>query len=86
MAKGNVKTENDAVCVMAIDPYTRLSVTCTSCDRKDAQRYAKYYSSIGYRVKTLEYGEELDRFHEMERRVRMRENQNLNLAMAGGGI
>lgn len=80
------KTQEDIVCVMALDPYTRMSVTSTSCDRKDAAHYAKYYRSVGYRTKTLEYGEELDSFLEHERNVRMRETQNQMWAMAEGGI
>ena len=84
--KTKIKNHDDVVCVLALDPHTRLSVTSTSCDRKDAAHYAKYYSSIGYRVKTLEYGEELDAYLERESRVRQMEIRNLNLAMAEGGI
>ena len=81
-----IKSQDDVVCVLALDPHTRLSVTSASCDRKDAAHYAKYYNSIGYRVKTLEYGDELDAYLERESRVRQMETRNLNLAMAEGGI
>lgn len=69
-----IKNPDDAVCVMALDG-ARLPVTCTSCDRKDAPKYAQYYSSIGYHVKTMEYGEELDKFNAMVDRIR---NQPMN--------
>lgn len=68
------KSPDDMVCVMALDK-ARLPVTCTSCNRMDAPKYAKYYSSIGYYVKTMEYGEELDKFNEMVDRIR---NQPIN--------
>lgn len=64
-----IKSPDDVVCVMALNS-ARLPVTSTSCDRKDAPHYAQYYHSIGYRVKTFEYGEELDRFNEMIDRIR----------------
>ncbi len=69
--KTEKKTQNpdDVVCVMALNK-ARLPVTSTSCDRKDAPRYARYYSSIGYYVKTMEYGEELDKFNAMVDRIR----------------
>lgn len=63
------KSPDDVVCVMALNS-ARLPVTSTSCDRKDAPRYAKYYSSIGYYVKTMDYGEELDKFNAMVDRIR----------------
>ncbi len=64
-----IQNPNDAVCVMALNG-ARLPVTSTSCSREDAPHYAKYYSSIGYYVKTLEYGDALDRFHAMVDRIR----------------
>ncbi len=48
--------------------------TCTSCDKSDAQRYAKYYRSIGYNSKVLTYDElnEMGRTED-EERAKMRE-------------
>ena len=83
--KTKIKNPDDVVCVLALDPHTRLSVTSTSCDRKDAAHYAQYYRSVGYRTKTLDY-EELNAYLERESRVRQMEIRNLNLAMAEGGI
>lgn len=69
-----IKNPDDVVCVVALSG-AGLPATSTSCDRKDAQRYAKYYSSVGYHVKTLEYGEEMDQFNESVDRIR---NYNFN--------
>lgn len=38
-------------------------ITGTSCDRSDAQRYAKYYRGIGYKSRVMTY-EELEEFEE----------------------
>lgn len=56
--------ENDVVCVVAIDRNSKQIKTCTSCDRSDSQKYAKYYRNIGYNSKVLTY-EELE---EMQRK------------------
>jgi len=77
-----IKNPDDVVCVLALDPHTRLSVTSTSCARKDAAHYAQYYRSVGYRTKTLDHGEELDAYLERESRVRQMEIQNQIRAMA----
>ena len=71
------KTNEDHAWVLALDPNTRFCVTSTSCDACDASKYAKYYSSIGYRVKTIKSEEELHKFFEHESRVRQ---QNMELS------
>lgn len=53
--------EFEVVCVAAI--RAGRIVTSTSCYRKDAHKYAKYYSSIGYHVKTMTY-DELEKFNQ----------------------
>ena len=58
------------VCVIATNKGTEFIQTCTSCDKLDAQRYAKYYRSIGYNVKVLTY-EELEKYQEWEKEERM---------------
>lgn len=84
--KSKIKTPDDDVCILALDPNTRWSVTSTACARKDAARYAKYYHSIGYRVKTLDFGEELENYLETESRARHRAIQYQEQAMREGGI
>ena len=53
--------ELETVCVVAM--RNGIIITCTSCFRKDAHKYAKYYSGIGYKVRTLTY-DELERYEE----------------------
>lgn len=53
------------VCVIAVEKSTGFIKTCTSCDDMDAQRYAKYYRSIGYNSRVVTY-EELDQILENE--------------------
>lgn len=65
-----IKPEDETVCVAAFDKGTGYIGTCTSCSRKDAPRYAKYYRSIGYNARILTY-EELDILQEKEQRERM---------------
>lgn len=62
---------DNAVCVVAIDKYTKEIKTCTSCDKEDSQKYAKYYRSIGYNSKVLTY-EELEDMQEKEKKERMK--------------
>lgn len=51
----------EAVCVAAFD-NAGFPKTSTSCDPEDAQHYAKYYRSVGYKkVRVLHYGDELDK-------------------------
>ncbi len=57
------------VCVIATDKGTGFIKTCTSCDDTDAQRYAKYYRSIGYNARVVTY-EELEEIQEKERKLR----------------
>ncbi len=58
--------ENDnVVCVVALDRYTEQIKTCTSCDKEDSQKYAKYYRSIGYNSKVVTY-EELEEMQKKE--------------------
>lgn len=61
--------ENEVVFVAAMDKGTRYIKTGTSCDRKDAARYAKYYRSVGYNVRILTY-DELDQIEELEKTER----------------
>ena len=61
--------ENEVVFVAALDKWTGRIKTGTSCDRKDAGRYAKYYRSIGYNARILTY-EELEKIEEQERTER----------------
>ena len=61
--------ENEVVFVAAMDKGTGFIRTGTSCDRKDAGRYAKYYRSIGYNARILTY-EELEKIEEQERTER----------------
>lgn len=61
--------ENEVVFVAALDKGTGRIKTGTSCDRKDAGRYTKYYRSIGYNARILTY-EELEKLEERERTER----------------
>ncbi len=61
--------ENEVVFVAALDKGAGRIKTGTSCDRKDASRYAKYYRSIGYNARILTY-EELEKIEEQERTER----------------
>lgn len=61
--------ENEVVFVAATVKGTGRIKTGTSCDRKDANRYAKYYRSIGYNARILTY-EELNKIEEKERTER----------------
>lgn len=53
------------VCVVALDKGTGFIRTVTSCDDADAQKYAKYYRSIGYNSRVLTY-EELEEYQRKE--------------------
>ena len=48
---------SDVVAVVAFDKNSKQSKAVTSCDRKDAQTYAKYYRGIGYNARVMEYNE-----------------------------
>lgn len=61
--------ENEVVFVAALDKGTGRIKTGTSCDRKDANLYAKYYRSIGYNARIHTY-EELEKIEEQERTER----------------
>lgn len=56
------------VCVVALDSAGFIR-TCTSCDDTEAQRYAKYYRSIGYHSRVLTY-EELEEYQRREKEQR----------------
>lgn len=62
-------SENEVVFVAALDKRTGFIRTGTSCDRKDANHYAKYYRNIGYNARILTY-EELEKLEEQERTER----------------
>lgn len=61
--------EDEVVFVAALDKGTGFVRTGTSCDRKDANYYAKYYRNIGYNARILTY-EELEKLEECERTER----------------
>lgn len=56
---------NEIVAVVGFDS-ANFSKAVTSCYRKDAQRYAKYYHSIGYHARVMTY-DELDNLIDKER-------------------
>lgn len=56
---------NEIVAVVGFDS-ANSSKAVTSCYRKDAQRYAKYYRSIGYHARVMTY-DELDSLLDKER-------------------
>lgn len=45
---------DDIVTVVAIYKGTGFIETVTSCDAKDAEKYAKYYRSIGYKARIVD--------------------------------
>lgn len=49
--------DNNTVCVVALDKGTGFIKTVTSCDKQDAQKYAKHYRNIGYNARVLRYDE-----------------------------
>ena len=61
--------DNEVVFVAAMDKGTGHIRTGTSCDRKDANHYAKYYRNIGYNARIFTY-EELEKLEERERTER----------------
>lgn len=61
--------QNEVVCVVAFDKRTRYIRTITSCKRKDANHYARYYRSIGYIARILTY-EELEKAQAEEAKER----------------
>ena len=61
--------EDEVVFVAALDKGTGFIRTGTSCDRKDANHYAKYYRNIGYNARILTY-EELEKLEEEEKTER----------------
>lgn len=63
--------EDTVVAVVGLDKLTGFVVTVTSCDAKDAQRYAKYYRSVGYNSRVVDY-ETLDKMLEEEKQYRMK--------------
>lgn len=52
------------VAVVAFDKSDGLIKTVTSCDAQEAQRYAKYYRSVGYNARVMSY----DELHEAQRK------------------
>lgn len=59
---------DDVVAVVAFDT-AKFVKNVTSCDRKDAQKFAKYYRSIGYNARVVDY-DELDEMLEKEKSYR----------------
>lgn len=62
--------ENNVVCVIATDRNIGFVKTSTSCDRENANKYAKYYRSIGYNSRIVTY-EELEKIQGKEKQERM---------------
>lgn len=62
--------EDNTVCIVALDKNTKEIKTVTSCDKADAQKYVKYYRSIGYNAKVLTY-DELEAIQKKESEERM---------------
>ena len=54
--------DNSTVCVVALDKGTGFIKTVTSCNKQDAQKYAKHYRNIGYNARVLHY----DKLYEMQ--------------------
>lgn len=55
--------DEDVVCVVALDRVGFIK-TCTSCSRADAPKFAKYYRSIGYRSRIMDY-DTLEKYQRM---------------------
>lgn len=70
MKKKKIYAPDDTVYVVAIDKNTGFSVTSTSCDFKDAERYAKYYRRIKNYCARIMDEDELNEFLEREYEVR----------------
>ena len=62
--------EDNVVAVVGMDKGTGFIHAVTSCSKEDSQRYAKYYRSIGYKARVVDY-EELNKILEEEKRYRM---------------
>ena len=60
---------DNTVCVVALDRRTGFIKTVTSCDKQDAQKYAKHYRNIGYNARVLRY-DELDEMQTEELKLR----------------
>ena len=69
MIRGDFMEEN-IVCVVARDKHTGYVKTCTSCDIENANKYAKYYRSVGYNSQIVTY-EKLHEILEKEKKERM---------------
>ena len=57
MNKPKVRDIDNDVCVAAFDKHTGFIGPTTSCLLKDAQKYAKYYRSIGYNSRVITFDE-----------------------------
>ena len=57
---------NEVVAVVGLHKGTKSIKAVTSCERKDAQQFAKYYRSIGYGARIVTY-DELDTLLDKER-------------------
>lgn len=60
---------DNTVCVVALDKGTGFIKTVTSCDKQDAQKYAKHYRNIGYNARVLRY-DELEEMQKEELKLR----------------
>ena len=60
---------DNIVCVVALDKGTGFIKTVTSCDKQDAQKYAKHYRNIGYNAQVLRY-DELEKMQAEELKLR----------------
>lgn len=51
------KENDNVVAVVAFGKSDGLIKTVTSCDAQEAQKYAKYYRSVGYNARVMSYDE-----------------------------
>jgi len=64
------KENDNVVAVVAFGKSDGLIKTVTSCDAQEAQKYAKYYRSVGYNARVMSY-DELDEVQRKEDEMRM---------------
>ena len=64
------KENDNVVAVVAFGKSDGLIKTVTSCDAQEAQKYAKYYRSVGYNARVMSY-DELDEVQRKEDEMMM---------------
>lgn len=70
--------EDNVVWVVGLDKHTGFNMATTSCDKEDAQKYAKYYRNIGYNARVFTY-DELDKMLEEEMKYRTKYGKDVQL-------